>query len=145
MDQRLEQQLGMDIAAFFAQHGEVAFREHEAALLLALAGETTPVILSTGGGAVLRESNRVALRQAFSPVFYLHAAPAQLLRRVKDDSSRPLLQVNNPMRRLHELYQARDPLYRQTAHYTVETGRSKAGASLNTIVMQLEMTHSTDM
>nr|MBA3847338.1 shikimate kinase [Planctomycetota bacterium] len=60
-DQRLESELG-PIAAFFAAHGEAEFRRRESACLAALLAETGPQVLATGGGIVLVESNRTALR-----------------------------------------------------------------------------------
>lgn len=52
---------------------------------------------------------------------------------------RPLLQVADPLGRLRELYNARDPLYRETAHDVVETGRPTVAMLVNIIVMQLEL------
>lgn len=146
LDQRLEQQLGTSIRQFFEQHGEDAFRDREAALLATLAAEPGPMVLSTGGGAVLREANRDVLRQGFPHVLYLRASPEEIFKRVKHDRSRPLLQVDDPMARLRDLYRTRDPLYRQAAHYVIETGRPTVNTLVNMIVMQLEMagenTHS---
>lgn len=54
-------------------------------------------------------------------VVYLHASPEVLLERTRYDNSRPLLQVENPLAKLQELYNARDPLYRNTAHIVIES------------------------
>jgi shikimate kinase len=97
------------------------------------------MVLSTGGGAVLREANRDVLRQGFPHVLYLRASPEEIFKRVKHDRSRPLLQVDDPMARLRDLYRTRDPLYRQAAHYVIETGRPTVNTLVNMIVMQLEM------
>lgn len=140
LDQRLEQQLGCSIRSYFEQHGEPAFRDHEAALLAQLAAEPGGMILSTGGGAVLRSENRESLRRGFAHVMYLRASPEEIFRRIRNDRSRPLLQVADPLQRLRELYQARDPLYRETAHYVIETGRPTVSTLVNMVVMQLEMT-----
>ena len=139
MDQRLEQQLGMSIRQFFEEYGEDAFRDREAALLAELAATPGPMVLSTGGGAVLREANRTALRQGFTHVMYLRATPEDIVRRVRHDRNRPLLQVADPLARLRDLYRARDPLYRQAAHYVIETGRPSVSMLVNMIVMQLDM------
>jgi len=139
MDQRLEAQLGISIRAFFEQHGEDAFREREAALLAELAVQTTPVVLSTGGGIVLRADNRKALRQGFAPVLYLRATPEDIFLRVRHDRSRPLLQVDDPMARLRSLYQARDVLYREAAHCIVETGQSQVASLVGKLVRQMEV------
>ena len=55
-------------------------------------------------------------------VFYLRSTPEDLYRRLRHDTQRPLLQVADPLRRLRELYRERDPLYRRTAHFVVESG-----------------------
>jgi shikimate kinase len=72
-------------------------------------------------------------------VIYLHASPEEVFRRVRHDQNRPLLQVGDPMGRLRELYKARDPLYRETAHFVIETGRPSVATLVNMIMMQLEL------
>ena len=139
MDQRLEQQLGCSIRSYFEQHGEAAFRDHEAALLAQLADQPGDMVLSTGGGAVLRAENRAALRGGFSHVMYLRASADDIFKRLRHDRTRPLLQVADPLERLRELYRTRDPLYREAAHYIIETGRPTVNTLVNMIMMQLEM------
>jgi shikimate kinase len=72
-------------------------------------------------------------------VIYLKSAPEELARRLKNDSHRPLLQVEDPLTRLRDLFAVRDPLYRETAHFTIETGRPSVATLVNMIVMQLEL------
>jgi shikimate kinase len=98
-------------------------------------------VLSTGGGAVLRAENREVLRQ-FGNVLYLRASPEEIYKRVKHDKTRPLLQGGNPMEKLRELYAVRDPLYRETAHFVIETGRPSVSTLVAMVMMQLEMAHS---
>lgn len=95
-------------------------------------------VLSTGGGAVLRPANRQCLRQQ-GLVVYLHSSPEEIFRRIRHDKTRPLLQVANPLAQLRQLYVQRDPLYRETAHYVVETGRPSVATLVNMITMQLEL------
>jgi shikimate kinase len=95
-------------------------------------------VIATGGGAVLRPANRARLREG-STVVYLRSSPDELFRRLRHDTQRPLLQVADPMAKLRELYEQRHPLYEQTAHYAVDTGRPSVGALVNMIMMQLEM------
>ena len=99
------------------------------------------MVLSTGGGAVLRPENRETLRQ-FGTVLYLRASPEDIYRRVRHDRTRPLLQVANPLERLRELYAQRDGLYRETAHFVIETGRPTVSTLVNMVMMQLEMAQS---
>jgi len=139
MDQRLEQQLGCSIRSYFEQHGEAAFRDYEAALLAQLADQPGDMVLSTGGGIVLRPENRAALREGFSHVMYLRASADDIFKRLRYDRTRPLLQVADPLERLRELYRTRDPLYREAAHYVIETGRPSVHTLVNMVMMQLEM------
>lgn len=136
-DHEIEHRIGMPIRVFFETQGEAAFRDVEQEVIGQLCG-MDGIVLATGGGAVLREANRHALRQC-TQVFYLRSTPEELMRRLRRDTQRPLLQVADPQRRLRELFRERDPLYREAAHYIVETGRPSVPALVNMIVMQLEL------
>jgi shikimate kinase len=136
-DHVIEQQLGCSIRQYFEQEGEERFRSAEESVIDQLTqGESE--VLSTGGGVVLRASNRQHLRQRCR-VIYLSSTPDELFRRLRHDASRPLLQVADPLGRLRELHVARDSLYRETAHFVIETGRPSVAALVNMIVMQLEL------
>ena len=63
---------------------------------------------------------------------------------MRHDTQRPLLQVRDPLGRLRELYAQRDPLYRETAHFTIETGRPSVASLVNMILMQLELAGVVD-
>lgn len=106
-------------------------------------GSTEGGVIATGGGAVLREANRRALHDR-STVVYLRSAPEELFRRLRHDTRRPLLQVADPLRKLRELYRERDPLYRRTAHFVIETGRPSVPTLVNMILMQLELAGLVD-
>ncbi len=136
-DVEIERRIGMSIRAFFEREGEAAFRDIEQAVLAELA-HRGGLVLATGGGAVLREANRQVLRD-HTTVVYLRASPEELFRRLRHDTQRPLLQVADPLRKLRELYQTRDPLYRETAQFTIETGRPSVPTLVNMILMQLEL------
>lgn len=136
-DQVIELRVGLSIREFFEREGEESFRDLEQSVLDELTlGE--PCVLSTGGGAVLRLVNRQHLKQRTQAV-YLHSAPEEVFRRLRHDRNRPLLQVPDPLARLRELYALRDPLYRESARFVVETGRPSVAALVNMVVMQLEL------
>mgnify|MGYP001443615640 FL=1 len=141
-DHEIEKRIGMPIRAWFEAHGEAAFRDLEQQVIEQLAAGAE-IVLATGGGAVLRRANRDALHQ-HTHVFYLRSTPEELFRRLRHDTQRPLLQVPDPLRRLRELFRERDPLYRQTAHYVVETGRPSVPALVNMVLMQLELAGLVD-
>lgn len=136
-DQVLEERLGCSIRAYFEREGEERFRDIEQAVLDELT-HRPDCVLSTGGGAVLRPTNRENLKSR-TQVVYLKSSPDELFRRLRHDTNRPLLQVADPLGRLRELYAVRDPLYREVAHFVIETGRPSVGTLVNMIVMQLEL------
>jgi shikimate kinase len=136
-DHAIEERLGGSIRDFFEREGEARFRDLEQSVIDELT-QGPPCVLSTGGGVVLREANRVHLRTR-GQVFYLRSTPEEVFRRIRHDRSRPLLLVPDPLQTLRDLYAVRDPLYRETAHYQVETGRPSVATLVNMIVMQLEL------
>lgn len=133
----IERRIGCSIREFFEREGEAAFRDLEQEVVAELI-QNGVCVLSTGGGVVLRQANRDNLHQRCQTV-YLHSAPEEVFRRLRNDQNRPLLQVADPLTRLKELYAARDPLYREAAHFVVETGRPSVSTLVNTILMQLEL------
>lgn len=141
-DTEIEQRIGMPIRSFFEAHGEPAFRAIEQDVIDEFAGRPAQV-LATGGGAVLSPSNRDALHSR-SHVLYLRTTPEELARRLRHDQHRPLLQVEDPLQRLRELFRERDPLYRRTAHFVIEAARPSVPALLNMALMQLEMAGLVD-
>jgi shikimate kinase len=136
-DHVIEARLGCSIREFFAREGEESFRDVEQQVLDDLSLNHQGV-LATGGGAVLREANRRHLHER-GHVIYLRSAPEDVFRRVRHDTGRPLLQVDDPMGRLRALYEARDHLYRATAHHVIDTGRPSVATLVNMIMMQLEL------
>lgn len=136
-DHVIEQRLGCSIREFFEREGEDRFRDLEASVIDEMTAGPT-CVLSTGGGSVLRAENRERLHQR-GTVVYLRSAPEEVFRRLRHDRNRPLLQVADPQQRLKDLYDVRDPLYRQTAHFIVETGRPSVSMLVNMIMMQLEL------
>jgi shikimate kinase len=137
-DHAIEQKIGCSIRDFFEREGEAAFRDLEEAVIRELAEEGPPGVLATGGGVVLRPSNRQRLRDA-GHVIYLRSTPEEVFRRLRHDAKRPLLRVDDPLQRLRDLYDERDPLYRETAHFIIETGRPSVGRLVRMILTQLEL------
>lgn len=136
-DHWIEDRLGCSIREYFEREGETSFRDVEAQVIDELT-QGPPGVLSTGGGTVLRAENRTNLRTRGN-VVYLKSSPDELFRRLRHDTQRPLLQVADPLQRLRDLYAVRDPLYRQTAHFVIETGRPSVASLVNMILMQLEL------
>ena len=141
-DADIEARIGMPIRAYFDAHGEDAFRAIEQDVIDEITAEAG-MVLATGGGAVLRPSNRDALHSR-TYVFYLRSTPEDLHRRLRHDTHRPLLQVADPLQRLRDLYRERDPLYRRTAHFVVEAARPSVSSLMGMVLMQLELAGLVD-
>lgn len=136
-DQLIEQRLGCSIREYFEREGEEAFRDVEQAVLAeVLAQKDSTRVIATGGGIILRPANRQLLKQ--HTVIYLAAQPEDLVRRLQHDRTRPLMQTQQPMQRLQELLAMREPLYREVARYTVESGRKSATTVVYQILNALE-------
>jgi shikimate kinase len=136
-DHAIEQRLGCSIRDYFEREGEASFRDIEETVIRELT-QGPPGVLATGGGTVLRLANRQSLRDA-GQVIYLRSTPEELFRRLRHDTRRPLLQVADPLARLRSLFEERDPLYRDAAHFIIETGRPSVSTLVNMILMQLEL------
>jgi shikimate kinase len=135
-DHVIEARLGCAIREYFDQAGEPAFRDLEEQVVDELSARSG-LVLSTGGGTVLREANRRVLN-ARGTVVYLKATPDDIFRRLRHDKTRPLLQVEDPLKRLKDLFGVRDPLYREVAHLVLETGRPSVTTLVNNLAMQIE-------
>ena len=131
-DHEIEKRNGVTIPVIFEIEGEEGFRKRERDVLADLANESD-LVLSTGGGIVLRPDNRATLKEK-GFVVYLNARPELLAERTRHDKGRPLLNVADPLARLRELYTVRDPLYREVAHAVVETGHGAPQQVVQAIV-----------
>lgn len=121
-DSIIEQEQKMSITEIFRQYGEPYFRDVESDVLKRLA-ERDRVVISTGGGAVLRQENIDNLRKK-GIIVCLTASPETILRRTSNDSSRPLLQVEEPLQKIKELLEFRRPYYERSDIMVDTEGKS---------------------
>ncbi len=135
-DKEIEVRTGADIPWIFDVEGEQGFREREQAVLFDLCQEDG-LVLATGGGAVLRQANREALR-AGGRVIYLHTSVEQQLERTARDRNRPLLRTANPEQVLRDLMATRDPLYREIADVIIETDQRPPRMVVQEVLSRLE-------
>jgi len=123
-DHELEAWSGLSIPKIFKEQGEPAFRDLEEQTLETLT-QNPNLVLATGGGAILRPTNRARLR-AFGQVIWLTADPSQLAERLLANprglANRPSLTTAGTIDELSEVLQARSALYEEVADLTVETG-----------------------
>lgn len=137
-DQELEARTGVSISVIFDIEGEDGFRRREAALLNELT-EKDDIILATGGGAILSEANRQVLR-ARGYVVYLHADIDTLVKRTHRDRSRPLLQNVDRKKKLQDLMEVREPIYRQEADLVIDTNNESPTTVARKIVEKMHQT-----
>jgi shikimate kinase len=139
-DEAIEQHAGKSIARVFADDGEPAFRQMESSVLAELASERRTIV-ALGGGAVLRDENRQAIRTAGS-VVWLTASVETILERVAADETtarrRPNLTVAGGRAEIEELLAARTPLYRECATLTVDTEGKTAAEVADEIATSLQ-------
>lgn len=118
IDSEIEKDQRMAITEIFRQRGEPAFRDIETAVIRRFSGVAN-VVISTGGGAVLRQENMDALREK-GIVVCLMATPGTIYRRIASSNDRPLLRVEDPLKRIEELLDARRPYY-EKADIVIDT------------------------
>ncbi len=118
-DRYIEEQTGVDIALIFEIEGEQGFREREEKALEVLC-KRRGLVLATGGGAVLSERNRQALR-AGGMVFYLKCDLEEQVRRTRNTRNRPLLAKGSRREVLKDLSVQREPLYCKVANHVIDT------------------------
>ncbi|MFA5983473.1 MAG: shikimate kinase AroK [Methylococcaceae bacterium] len=131
-DKAIEQITGVDIPTIFEFEGEAGFRDREQKMILQLT-MLQGIVLATGGGAILREENRMALKQT-GFVVYLKCSVDRILERTRRDTQRPLLQTENPRERINCLFHQREPLYLACADYQVDTGATQNKVVINRIL-----------
>ena len=133
-DQLVVQRAGLPVTAIFSNHGESHFRDLETAALRSLAGQAG-LVVATGGGIVIRDENRAALR-GLGIVVWLTAREEVLFERVSRNRRRPLLHTADPRATLRALLAGREALYRDCAHFTVDTSDDPHARVADTILRQ---------
>jgi shikimate kinase len=128
-DDRIEASYGMSIREIFESEGEAGFRDREEAVLTQVAADTTPAVVATGGGAILRENNRRVIATTGHCV-WLNGSAKSLFQRIEADNStnsrRPSLSSRGGYDEVVEVLAAREPLYRELAQSIVETDNKSA-------------------
>lgn len=135
-DHEIERKTGATIPWIFEKEGEQGFRTRESVVINELTTKKN-LVLATGGGVVTQAVNRDYLKQR-GIVIYLYTPVELQLQRTYRDKNRPLLQVENPEQKLRDLLNIRDPLYREVAHYIIETNQG-AARDLAQRILQLIM------
>ena len=135
-DTEIERRTGVDIPYIFEKEGEVGFRQRERETLEAITA-TEPMVLATGGGAVLLPENRACLAER-GFVVYLKTSVTQQAHRVKHARNRPLLNNVDAAVKLEQLMRERAPLYDEIADATVTTDGRRVRSVAEEIIRALE-------
>ena len=136
-DREIQRRTGVDIPVIFEYEGEAGFRSREKKVIDELT-QCENLVLATGGGAVLDPDNRRRLASR-GTVIYLYCSPEQQFERTARDRNRPLLHTPDPLARLRELMEERDPLYRQIADLVVSTEKRSAASVSREVTEALQV------
>lgn len=135
-DEEIQHRTGVTIPHIFDVEGEQGFRQRESSVIADLLRREN-LILATGGGAVLMDQNRAAMREN-GIVIYLKASVHDLWQRTRHDRNRPLLQTDDPHAKLAELFQQRDALYQQVADIVIQSGKLSVYTLMLQVVSDIE-------
>lgn len=136
IDSEIERSEKMSINEIFRRFGEPRFRDLETEMIKKLSKRDN-VIISTGGGAVLRDENIHALKEK-GVIVCLFATPETILKRTSHSSNRPLLQVEDPLRRIKELLDYRKPFY-EKADIMIDTEGKTPSQIAEEIIEKLQV------
>ena len=128
-DRLIEQSEGISISEIFARHGEPYFRELEHKVCCELSCRQR-LIISAGGGALTFPRNVEALRSGCELVL-IDVSPEVIYERLRYDTTRPLLQCEDKMEAIRQLYARRDALYRAAADHTVNGDQPRGFVALD--------------
>ena len=129
-DMLIEADQKMSVTEIFATKGEPFFRQVESRVIGEVLQRESQVV-STGGGAVLRDSNREAFKKA-GFVVCLTARPEVIFERVRHETHRPLLRTEDPLAKIGELLESRAPFYAQ-ADAVIDTSEKSVEAVITEI------------
>lgn len=131
-DKLIEKKEGMSVSDIFTNKGEAAFREMETKCLQELLLSQETKVIATGGGLPMKKENPPLLKE-LGTVVYLRISPECVWERLKGDTSRPLLQCDNPAAKIEALLRKRAPVYEAAADMIVDVD----GKDIEQVVAEL--------
>jgi shikimate kinase len=136
-DELIEESEGRTINDIFAKEGEESFRNMETRLLERLIYEDTKrLVVATGGGMPLRKENRELLKK-LGEVVYLKTSPEVIYERLQGDTTRPLLQCDNPKKKIEDMISLREPIYKESASIVVNVDNLKQLEAAEEIISRM--------
>jgi shikimate kinase len=127
VDQAIEEEKGLSITQLFAQRGEEAFRELERNFIERGHPDSNCVV-SCGGGLSVPDGMPELLNKKGVAVC-LWATPEVIYERTKGNSTRPLLNVTDPLSSIRKLLEQREPRYRATGNLVSTVDRGLAAVT----------------
>ena len=122
VDEQIERAQKKTVAQIFAEDGEAAFRAMERRFIES-GHPATRAVVSCGGGLVV-QPGMLELLKTKGVVICLHATVETVLKRTQQSKARPLLNVDDPLARIRELYAAREPVYRKAGTLVLTDNRT---------------------
>lgn len=135
-DKMIEKKAQKKISDIFADEGEAYFRKMETELLQSLQNRTYGRIISVGGGTPICAENRKLLKRC-GKVVYLRIRPETVYHRLQNDTSRPLLQCEDPLGRIRELMEQRKKAYEDCADIIVDVDDLSVDTVMSTIIHKI--------
>lgn len=132
-DKLIETKAGMTISEIFAREGEEAFRQMETQLLQQLVEKKGRRVYSVGGGTPVRAVNRPLLKK-LGTVVYLRTRPETVYERLKNDTTRPLLQGEDPLGKIRSLMAERESAYAEAADVILDVDEMTTDQVLESIM-----------
>lgn len=136
-DKLIEKKEGLTINEIFKEKGEAVFRQMETECLKDLLECKEERVISTGGGLPMKKENHALLRE-LGTVIYLKISPQCVWERLKNDTSRPLLQCENPLERIGSLMKEREPHYEEAADVIINVDNKNMEQVLSEIIERAE-------
>ncbi len=132
-DKMIEKKQRCTISELFETQGEEAFRNLETECIRQILKERGNYVISVGGGLPVREENRKVLKE-LGMVVYLRIRPETVYNRLKDDTTRPLLQTESPLEKIRELMELRSGFYEEGADLIIDADDMESEEVLSEIV-----------
>lgn len=136
-DKMIEDREGVTISDIFAAKGEKYFRELETDVLREIREDRIPRIYSLGGGTPVSLQNQPLIK-TIGTVVYLRLKPEEVWERLKGDTTRPLLQCEDPLSKIKNLMKLRAPAYERCADIIIDNGSKDRDEVISEILGELE-------
>ncbi len=136
-DKMIEDREGVTISDIFAAKGEKYFRELETDVLREIREDRIPRIYSLGGGTPVSLQNQPLIK-TIGTVVYLRLKPKEVWERLKGDTTRPLLQCEDPLSKIKNLMKLRAPAYERCADIIIDNGSKDRDEVISEILGELE-------